>query len=197
MSAVARNHKVRDNVTIEDSTMMFRNFSGNATQYNQEGNRNFCLLLDPPSAKMMGELGWPVKQLKVNEEYDNGEAPQDFIRVKVSYRGRPPRVVLVTKRGKTALEEQDIDVLDMADVQYVEATLNPYNYEVNGNRGVSAYLKSLYVFLKEDYLDEKYAHIPYVGETPDHMAIEAGDYIEAEVVEDEDGDEVALLEIGS
>lgn len=183
MTAVERYKKVRDTVTIEDTRIVFRNFEGREGQYNNAGNRNFGLLLDPATAEAMASEGWPIRQLEAREEDD---APQDWIRVKVSYKGRPPRIVMVTSKGKTPLDEDTVDALDFADIVKVDATLSPYNYDVNGNRGVTAYLQSLYVFIRTDYLDEKYDEIPYAdGEDEIQLAVESGDIIDAEIVEDD------------
>lgn len=146
-----------DDVIIEDARLIFRNLAGRAQQYNSEGDRNFCVLLDKRMAEKMAKDGWNVKYLKPREE---GEEPQAYIQVAVNYnKGRPPRVVLITSRGRVDLGAEEVEVVDYADIKTADVKLNPYVWEVNGNTGVKAYLKSMFVTLNEDELDLKYADI--------------------------------------
>ena len=38
----------RDNVVIEDAHLIWKNFSGEETQFNRAGNRNFNVIIDDP-----------------------------------------------------------------------------------------------------------------------------------------------------
>lgn len=177
-------------VMIEEGRIIFRNFAGREGQYNREGDRNFgAIIPDENVALQMQSDGWNVKQLKQRE-------PEDpityWVPVAVSYRHRPPRVVMVTSRGRTHVPEDMIDMIDYADIRKVDMLLNPYSYNVNGRSGVKAYLHALYVHINEDELELKYADIPEVdldgrllqssiGPTDDELGIE-----DAEIVDDED-----------
>lgn len=146
-----------NNVVLEDIRIIFRNFAGKEGQYNREGDRNFAALLDEAVAGDMEMNGWNIKYLKPREE---GDQPQAYIQVSVNYRGRPPRVVMVTSRGRTSLDEQDVDILDWADIRSVDLIIRPYEWTVNGKSGVKAYLQSLFVTIEEDELELKYADVP-------------------------------------
>lgn len=151
--------KVSDR-TFEDARIVFRNFAGNEKPFNSAGDRNFCLLLDPQTAKEMQKEGWNVKQLKPREE---GDEPQDYIQVSVSYgKGRPPQVILITNGGtkRVDLGADQVFMLDFADVSNWDIILNPYEWDVNGNTGIKAYLKKAFITLNEDELDRKYADVP-------------------------------------
>ena len=147
----------REQITIEDARILFRNFSGKEGQYNRAGDRNFAVLLDDGVAQELANEGWNVKYLKPREE---GDEPQAYVQVTASYKGRPPRVVLITIRGRTNLDEDTIDVLDWCDIKHVDLMLNPYHWEVNGKTGIKAYLHSIYVTIVEDELELKYADVP-------------------------------------
>lgn len=149
-------YKVTDNVVFEDVRIMFRNFKGEETPYNRAGNRNFCVVIDDEVfAERMKDDGWNVKILPPREE---GDKPLCYIQVVASYKFQPPKVYLLTKTNKTLLDEDTIGELDDVDIESVDLIIRPYNWEVNGKSGVKAYLKSMYVKIREDFLAEKYAN---------------------------------------
>ena len=148
---------VKKNITIEDAKLIFRNFAGEESKFNSKGKRNFCVLLDPETAKELEEDGWNVKWPPARE---NGEERDPYLQVKVSFDNFPPKVIIVSSQGKTRLDADTINTLDYASIETADVIIRPYNYEVNGKKGVSAYLKSLYVTIQEDELDLKYADIP-------------------------------------
>lgn len=145
-------------VLIEGARILFRNFAGKEGQYNREGDRSFAVLLDDDVAESMAKDGWNVKWLKPRNE-EEGESPQAYLQVTVGYRGRPPRIVMITSRGRTDLGEDMVDLLDWADIENADLILNPYSWEVNGKTGVKAYVKSLFVTIREDALELKYADV--------------------------------------
>lgn len=146
-----------NNVVLEGVRIGFRNFSGKEGQYNRAGDRNFAVFLEPDIATHMIEEGWNVKQLRPREE---GDAPQDYIQVTVGFKGKPPRIVMVTSKGRTNLGEEEVNILDWAEIRNVDLIIRPYSWEVNGKTGVKAYLQSIFVTIEEDELDLKYADVP-------------------------------------
>lgn len=149
---------INGKLTMEGAKIIFRNLAGREGKYNREGDRNFCVLLDVVTARAMEEDGWNIKRLRPREE-DEGLEPQAYLPVSVSYKSRPPRVVLITSKGRTPLTEDVVEFVDMVDIKYVDLTINPYKWEVNGKGGVKAYLSTLYVIVHEDPLDLKYADL--------------------------------------
>lgn len=146
-----------NHIVLEDVRITFKNFSGSEGQYNRKGDRNFAVLLDEDTASAMEADGWNVKILKPRDEE---EAPQPYITVKVNFKGRPPKIVMITSRGKTTLGEDMVNILDWADIRKTDLTLNPYDWDINGKTGITAYLKSMFVHIYEDELDLKYADVP-------------------------------------
>lgn len=148
---------VEDNIRIEGARIGFRNFSGEEGRFNPKGRRNFCVFLEEDIAKDMEKEGWNVKWLQPREE---GDEPQAYLQIKVVFGKIPPKIVLVTMRGKTRLDEDTVNILDWAEIQNVDLVIRPYNWEVNGNTGVSAYIKTMYVTLREDEFESKYYDVP-------------------------------------
>lgn len=179
-------------VIMEDAHIVFRNFAGKEGIYNREGDRNFCVILDPEIAEAMLEDGWNVKQLKEREE----GVPGDFyIQVSLKYWGRdgrklrPPLVVLRSSQGRVNLHEAECELLDWVDIANVDTIIRPNHYDVNGKKGVKAYLKTLFIDVNEDYLELKYADDEVASEP---LQIESGntqqepddDIVDGELVED-------------
>lgn len=144
-------------VVLEGRRILFRNFSGEEGRFNAAGKRNFNVLLEQEEARAMEADGWNVKYLQPKEE---GEEPQPRLEVSVMFGRRPPRIVLITDHGKTALDESMVSLLDWADIVNVDLIVRPYEWEVSGKTGVKAYLNSIYVTIREDELEKKYYDVP-------------------------------------
>lgn len=145
-------------VLMEGVSIIFRNFAGKEGQYNREGDRNFAVKLDDEIADVMARDGWNIKQLAPREDDEEAET-QAYLPVSVNYKGRPPRIVLVTSRGRTNLTEDQVEMLDWADITNVDLIVRPYAWEVSGRTGIKAYLQSMYVTIEEDPLERKYAEM--------------------------------------
>jgi len=145
-----------ETVVIENARIIFRNFAGKEGKYNREGDRNFAVLLDTEDAKDMESRDWNIKWLEPREE---GDEPQAYLSVSVSYKQRPPRIVMITSRGRTPLSEDEVELLDWADIKTIDMILNPYSWAVSGKTGVKAYLRSMFVTIAEDALELKYADL--------------------------------------
>lgn len=139
---------------VEDARIIFRNFSGKEGMYNKEGEKSFAVILDPAVAQKMLADDWNVKFLKVQEE---GDEPIPYISVDVRFDNYPPNVVLITDTARTNLNDTTIGTLDWADIRTVDLIARGYEWEVNGKRGVKAYLKSMFVTIEQDALEAKYA----------------------------------------
>lgn len=147
-------------VLMEGVRIIFRNFAGKEGQYNREGDRNFAVLLDDPTAEKMAADGWNVKWLRPREDAEEEETPQAYLPVSLNFsKGRPPRVVMITSRGRTNLDEDTVDLLDWADISNVDMIVRPYEWQVSGKTGIKAYLQSIYVTIEEDELERKYAEL--------------------------------------
>lgn len=154
-----------DEVLIENAKIIWRNFEGRAEQYNREGERYFHVVLTPKQAEDMTADGWNVKCKLPKEE---GDEPLCHLKVKVSFRGRiPPRIIMISSRGRTFLDAELCKLVDIAEIEKVDLILNPFHWTVDGNKGTKAYLKTFVMTIYEDALELKYRDVPDVESPQD------------------------------
>lgn len=144
-------------INIKDAKIVIRNFSGKEGRYNPPGRRNFCVLLDIPTAEKLELEGWNVRYF---EPKDPDDERQPYLHVTVNYNNFPPQVIAINAFGKTYLDEKTINILDWADIETVDLIIRPYSWEVNNKKGIKAYLKKMYVTLVTDEFEEKYRNVP-------------------------------------
>lgn len=142
-------------LVIDNARLTFKNFSGKGDNYNREGDRNFAVIIDDPNAaEDLADAGWNVRPL-VSKDPD--EEPTHYIKVKVSFKVRAPKVRLLSNHKQVFLNENTISSLDFAKIEECGVVISPYMWEVNGKRGISAYLDSMYAKIEDDPFADKYA----------------------------------------
>lgn len=146
-------------ILVEDARIIFRNFAGKESEMNAAGQRNFGLILDTTTAEILKRDGWNVKYLKVREE---GDEPQPWLPVAVSFRNYPPKICMITSKGRTDLNEEMVEILDWADIKKVDVIVRPYSWSVRGEGGIKAYIKTGFFHINEDYLELKYADLDVI-----------------------------------
>lgn len=139
---------------VEDAQLLFRNFSGEENQFNRDGDRNFCVVLDPVVASEMAKDGWNIKHLKAREE---GDEDTPYIQVAVKFKVKPPKITLITSTARTVMDEDTVGTLDWAEIETVDLIARAYEWELNGKTGIKAYLQTMFVTVAEDALERKYA----------------------------------------
>lgn len=154
---------VPNNVLMEGVTIIFRNFKGEEGPFNKEGTRNFGVLIDDKTAEDMAADGWNVKTLQPREE-DEDDVEQPWLPVDIRFDVFPPNVYLITERGRTRLVEDQIGMLDWAEITNVDLIVRPYPWKFNGKTGIKAYVKTMVVSIEEDELERKYADVDEAGE---------------------------------
>lgn len=141
---------------VEDATIIFKNFEGKEDKYNRAGDRNFSVILTTDVAKAMESDGWNVKYLRAREE---GEEQTPYISVAVNFKNRPPRIMMITSTSRTLVTEDIVDTLDYADISMIDLIARGYEWDVNGKKGIKAYLQSMFITIEEDALELKYGQL--------------------------------------
>ena len=118
---------------------------------------------DPDFARQLRNEGWNVKQLRPRDDDEEGTY---YLQVKVSYKVIPPKVYMIAGKKKTLLDEEAINTLDFAEINTSDLIITPYNWEINGKKGVKAYLKTAYVTIEQDAFAAKYAEEEAPEEVP-------------------------------
>lgn len=144
----------KDILQIDDARIIFKNFEGRGDKFNREGDRNFSLLIeDPDTADALAERGWNVK---IKPGRDEDEEPFMRLPVKVKFTEYGPNVYLRTGDRVNKLDEESIGCLDNIDIASVSMDIRPYDWEVNGRTGRTAYLQSMEVVQRIDRFAARY-----------------------------------------
>lgn len=139
---------------IDDARIIFRNFSGAPSKFNREGDRNFAIII--PEQEITDALiaeGWNVK---IKPPREDGDTPFMYLPVKIKFNDRGPRVYLKSGSNMIRLDEESISCLDNVDIISVDLDIRPYDWNVNGMEGRTAYLQSIKVTQEVDRFYDQY-----------------------------------------
>lgn len=147
---------------IDEARIIYRNFSGAPSKFNREGDRNFAVVINDEEIKdALIEEGWNVKIKAPREE---GDEPFMYLPVKVKFNERGPKVYLKSGKATNRLDEESIDCLDHVDIVSVDMDIRPYDWEVQGKTGRTAYLQSIWVTQEVDRFADRFAEEEYPEE---------------------------------
>lgn len=149
---------------IDDARIVYRNFSGRGDKFNREGDRNFSVVI--PTEEMADALvkeGWNVKIKPPREE---GDIPFMTLPVKIKFNDRGPKVYLKTGHNQVTLDEESVSILDNVDILSVDMDIRPYDWEVQGKEGRTAYLQSIKVTQEIDRFAAELAESESPSEIP-------------------------------
>lgn len=140
---------------IDDARIIYRNFSGAGSKFNREGDRNFAVIIpDQEMADALIAEGWNVK---IKPPRDEDDTPFMYLPVKIKFNDRGPNCYLATGTRMNRLDEESICCLDDVDILTVDMDLRPYDWEVNGKTGRTAYLQSIKVTQEVDRFASRFA----------------------------------------
>ena len=147
---------------IKNCKTIYRNFSGRPTKFTDSGRRQINVLIDDELAAVLEADGWNIKSYK--DRSSGGEKEIPFIKVNVKYKDKDDKnkaamdpVVKIIKNGhKEELNEETVGMLDWAEIDNVDIYISPYHWNVNGDAGVTGYLREAIFTLAEDELESLY-----------------------------------------
>ena len=156
----------RNTIELEDARICWRNFKGEGSLYNAEGDRNFSVVI--PNEEIAEALrndinqygaGWNVK---IKAPRTPEEQPFMHLPVKVKYtENSQPKVFLESGKNKRRLTEETIGMLDHIDIESVSITIRPYDGEGRFGAHRTAYLQSIYVVQNIDRHEARFAEEEY------------------------------------
>ena len=147
---------------IDNARIIYRNFSGIGSKFNREGDKNFSVVIDDQKiADSLIQDGW---NLKIKPPRDEDDIPFMYLPVKLKFNDRGPNVYLESGKNRIKLDEESISCLDNVDIVNVDLDIRPYDWEVNGKTGRTAYLQSMCVTQEVDRFAKQYAEEEYPEE---------------------------------
>lgn len=154
-----------DNVTLKavpGEKIIFRNFEGKATPYNNAGDRNFCVILDEDLATQLEAKGFNIKWTKGGDDYPS----VPYIKIKLGYTYKdgqdnpyPPRIFKIQQStGMRSLSKETVKYLDGARIITADLQFNCRPYEDRKTHEIryTAYLDLLYATVEESELEREY-----------------------------------------
>ena len=146
-----------NNINIEGAKKKKKNFSGERDKFNP-GKRGFSVVIDDSAmAEELRNEGWNVKDRPLPEGADPSE--QEWtLPVKLNM-NRYTQVWLIVGNHKTLLDENTVAQLDVVDIVNCDISIRPYEWEMGGRTGITAYVDSMYVTIRENKFAEKYADL--------------------------------------
>lgn len=146
-----------NNINIEGANIIWKNFSGERDRFNP-GKRGFSVVIDDTvMADELKQEGWNVKERPLQEGADASE--QEWtLPVKLNM-NRYTQVWLIVGNHKTLLNEDTVAQLDVVDIVDCDLSIRPYEWEMSGRTGITAYVDSMYVTIRENKFAEKYADL--------------------------------------
>lgn len=172
----------RNILEINDARIIFRNFRGEGSKFNKEGDRNFAVVIaggtlddgkrvmelnpEEMADALMNDtnrfgVGWNVKIKAPREE---GDTPFIYLPVKVKFNDRGPSIYLKSGRNQIKLSEETVSMLDDIDILSVDMDIRPYDDEISGKPFRSAYLQSIFVTQEIDRFAARFAEEEYPEE---------------------------------
>lgn len=144
-------------LVMESVQIGFRNFEGREGPYNRKGDRDFVVFLDRAFAEELDKEGWNIKWPKPNDYINPEEDDRNpYLPVSVGFEFYPAKVYIISNENVTMVGQDEVEMLDWAELENVDLVIRPYEWEVNGNSGVKAYLKAGYFTIVTNAFDDKY-----------------------------------------
>ena len=149
-------NKVND-INIYDGEIAYSNFSGRPTQFNPNGGvRTVTFVIPPDIADSLIADGWHIRE----QIFDDGTS-RFLLEAKITFKTRTgqirdPKIFIIRNDGVIHITEDTVSTLDRMEIVNAEAVIGPFYWDWGGKSGITAYVNSLYITVKENPIDEKY-----------------------------------------
>lgn len=140
---------VDGNLRVENAVIIFKNFGGQATQFNPTGGkRTFSVCLPKEWADILKEDGWNVRE----RQLDEGEVIY-FTEIVVNENSKfPPRLYMKTEyngeKRLTLLTPDQYFRLDQDMIMDIDLEIHPFEHGRGAVGAKKGYLKSLWASLQ-------------------------------------------------
>lgn len=155
-----KDERGNDIIQVDDGRIIWPNFSGRETPFNDKGKRNFNWKIE--GAELADRLvadGWNVKIKPPREE---GDEPFMHLAVKVNFEGwNPPNIYLVSGNVTRKLDADTVGILDDIDIIKVNFDIRAYDYDTPRGSGRAAYLHAMQVFQRVDRFSMQNDDLPF------------------------------------
>lgn len=152
---------------VPGTDLWWRNMQGSATPVSPAGVRSFAIRLDDDIAQQLVEEGWTCIAFKPKDKNDPDSPILPRFKIKMRFDSpMPPKIYIANSDGtrRTEVDESYLDDqnIDSRGIEWCDIAVNPYNWNVRGDSGCSAYLSELTIKLKEGAFAHKYAeNVPF------------------------------------
>lgn len=145
--------KPDNTLVIDNARIIWKNFAGEKTPQNRNGDRKFNLVIPNQEIAdiLMGHVSedgahWNIKQ---KPPMDEGGDPLIYLEVKIRFNQYGPPIYVVSNGVQREIYEDEVGMLDKMAIEKVDLDIRPYDNFTNGNYYRTAYLKSLRVYQRE------------------------------------------------
>lgn len=154
-------------IKLENARIKFKNFEGrqvknNGRIINDEGKRNFHVILPEELALQLEDAGWNIKRWLPNPE-EEPDRVEYSTKIMVNFDGaRPPMIVMHTSKGSVEVTKDTAGLLDDAYIVSCDVAINQHPWESNTGSGINGYLRTMHAIIEEqDDFADKYATEEY------------------------------------
>jgi hypothetical protein len=146
-----------DDLEVENAniTWAFSHFDGREDTFNNEGDHNFTIIIDDEQeARRLMDEGWNIRTMEGREE---GDPPEYLLKVKISFRFSAPAIFFLKGERRYRADEVDLVDIKRATCEQLDVIIQPSPWVHGRDSGISAYVKEMYVKIKESRFAERYA----------------------------------------
>jgi len=153
---MVRRHE-NSNVIIEDKDVidvLYMNLAGAPDKFNPNGqDGNFWVVLTEEKANELAEKGFNVR------EFENRDGDTELrLQVFAKFEFYPPNIFMVNSNDKkTKINEEDLSLIDSAELDEINLIISPYHWEFGGKKGVKAYIRTAYFKIVEDVFSRRFS----------------------------------------